>query len=59
MVILEVILCLLTFVTGSSLGFRMIEFAVPLLLITYFSDTLLPNAIYGFTSCGTFNGISS
>lgn len=36
----------------SSLGFRITEFVVPLFLITYFSDTLLPNAIYGFISCG-------
>ena len=41
-----------TLYLGSMLGFRIVEFAVPLLLITYFKDTLLPNAIYGFSSCG-------
>lgn len=31
----------------------MAEFAIHLYLITYFEDTLLPNALYGFISSGT------
>lgn len=42
----------LTTIETSSWGFRMPDFAIRLLLITYFEDTLLPNGIYGFSGCG-------
>lgn len=37
----------------------MAEFAMHLYLITYFEDTLLPNALYGFSACGMCTGAST